>query len=360
MVVVGSGEIVPVDGEIATDEALIDESTLTGEPLPATRRRGDPVRSGVANAGSAFELRDDPAGRRERVRGARAAGRRRPDAAGAPFVRVADRYAAYFLPFALGVAGIAWAATGDPRSRARGPGRRDAVPAHPRGADRTRGRASRGPRRSASSSRAPASSSSLGGARSVLLDKTGYRHRRRADRRARRCRRTDGCRRAAAPRGLARPALGPHRRARPRARGAARGARAACAGAGGRGAGRAVSRGWSTGTGSRSETARGCGTGVPARHRRDAGIRRRRRCDRRRVRRPDRDRRPPAPRRDRPRAAHSGASASGMWRWRPVTGGARRRDRQRARRRSHLRGAVARGQARRWSGRCARTPTSAP
>ena len=113
VVVVGSGEIVPVDGEIATDEVLIDESTLTGEPLPATHRRGDPVRSGVANAGSAFELVTT----RPAAASAYAALVRLVEAAGqqrAPFVRVADRYAAYFLPFALGVAGIAWAATGDP------------------------------------------------------------------------------------------------------------------------------------------------------------------------------------------------------------------------------------------------------
>ncbi len=113
MVVVGSGEIVPVDGEIATDEALIDESTLTGEPLPATHRRGDPVRSGVANAGAAFEV----VATRPAAASAYAALVRLVEAAGqqrAPFVRVADHYAAFFLPFALGVAGIAWAATGDP------------------------------------------------------------------------------------------------------------------------------------------------------------------------------------------------------------------------------------------------------
>ncbi len=113
LVVIGSGEIVPVDGEITTAEALIDESTLTGEPLPATHRRGDPVRSGVANAGAAFEIRTT----RPAAASAYAALVRLVEAAGqqrAPFVRVADRYAAYFLPFALGVAGIAWAVSGDP------------------------------------------------------------------------------------------------------------------------------------------------------------------------------------------------------------------------------------------------------
>ncbi len=113
LVVIGSGEIVPVDGEITTAGALIDESTLTGEPLPVTHRRGDPVRSGVANAGAAFEVRTT----RPAAASAYAALVRLVEAAGqqrAPFVRVADRYAAYFLPFALTVAGIAWAVSGDP------------------------------------------------------------------------------------------------------------------------------------------------------------------------------------------------------------------------------------------------------
>ena len=46
---VRSGEVVPVDGRVEGDPALLDESALTGEPLPVTHQTGDPVRSGVAN-----------------------------------------------------------------------------------------------------------------------------------------------------------------------------------------------------------------------------------------------------------------------------------------------------------------------
>ncbi len=56
LLVVGPGEVVPVDGRIAGAAAVLDESVLTGEPLQVERGVGEPVRSGVVNAGSAFEM----------------------------------------------------------------------------------------------------------------------------------------------------------------------------------------------------------------------------------------------------------------------------------------------------------------
>ena len=57
LLVVGPGEVVPADGTVDSGFAVLDESVLTGEPLQVERAVGDPVRSGVVNAGSAFELR---------------------------------------------------------------------------------------------------------------------------------------------------------------------------------------------------------------------------------------------------------------------------------------------------------------
>jgi heavy metal translocating P-type ATPase len=111
--VVRAGEVVPVDGAVASDEAILDESALTGEPLPVTVHRGGLARSGTANAGEAFELRATKAAADSSysalVRLVREAETQR-----APFVRVADRYAAIFLPFTMVVAGIAWGVSGDP------------------------------------------------------------------------------------------------------------------------------------------------------------------------------------------------------------------------------------------------------
>ena len=57
LLVVGPGEVVPVDGRVVDAVAVLDESVLTGEPLQVERGVGEPVRSGVVNAGTAFELR---------------------------------------------------------------------------------------------------------------------------------------------------------------------------------------------------------------------------------------------------------------------------------------------------------------
>ena len=113
VVVVRGGEVVPVDGVVASENAVIDESSLTGEPFPVTIRRGDAVRSGTANAGEVFELRAiRPAS--ESAYAALVRLVRQAETQQAPLVRLADRYAAFFLPLTALVAGAAWALTGDP------------------------------------------------------------------------------------------------------------------------------------------------------------------------------------------------------------------------------------------------------
>ena len=111
LLVVGPGEVVPVDGRITSSVAVLDESVLTGEPLQVERVVGEPVRSGVVNAGTAFELRATATAQDSTcagiVRLAEQAG-----AESAPIVRLADRYAAWFLPLTLLVAGAAWLASG--------------------------------------------------------------------------------------------------------------------------------------------------------------------------------------------------------------------------------------------------------
>lgn len=113
LLVVGPGEVVPVDGRMASPVAVLDESVLTGEPLQVERTAGEPLRSGVVNAGSAFEMQATATAAdstyAQIVRLAAEAG-----AENAPVVRLADRYAAWFLPLTLLVAGAAWLASGSP------------------------------------------------------------------------------------------------------------------------------------------------------------------------------------------------------------------------------------------------------
>ncbi len=110
VLVVGPGEVVPVDGRVADVVAVLDESALTGESLHVERRLGEPVRSGVLNAGSPFELRATaPADQSTYAGIVRLA---QQAAESALLVRLADRYATWFLPLALSLAGLAWLLSG--------------------------------------------------------------------------------------------------------------------------------------------------------------------------------------------------------------------------------------------------------
>ncbi|MGE5408966.1 MAG: heavy metal translocating P-type ATPase [Syntrophothermus sp.] len=110
--VVRAGEVVPVDGTVLSAEAVIDTSALTGEPLPATLGRGMEVLSGTANAGSPFEVRAErPAS--ESAYAALVRLVEQAETERAPMVRLADRYAGFFLPATLLIAGLAWALSGE-------------------------------------------------------------------------------------------------------------------------------------------------------------------------------------------------------------------------------------------------------
>ena len=110
---VRAGELLPVDGILLDEAASIDESAVTGEPLPAHRRAGDLLRSGTVNAGEAFGMRASALAEQSTyagiVRMVAAAQNVR-----APFIRIADRFALVLLPATLLVAGLAWYLSGDP------------------------------------------------------------------------------------------------------------------------------------------------------------------------------------------------------------------------------------------------------
>lgn len=111
-VLVRHGEVVPVDGLLASVEGLVDQSALTGESVPVAKNTGEEILSGSTNAGDAFELDAvRPAAEStyanivrlvEQARGSKA-----------PSVRIADRYAVWFLLFTLLIAGGAWWVSGD-------------------------------------------------------------------------------------------------------------------------------------------------------------------------------------------------------------------------------------------------------
>ncbi len=112
-ILVRAGEVIPVDGIIAGPGATIDDSALSGEPIPVFRQAGERARSGAVNAGELFTMRASAtagestyAGILRMVNAAQMAK--------SPFIRMADRYALLLLPATLVVAGLAWFLAGDP------------------------------------------------------------------------------------------------------------------------------------------------------------------------------------------------------------------------------------------------------
>ncbi len=107
------GEVVPVDGLVEGEPAVLDESALTGESRPVERSAGELARSGTVNGGGPFDLRAVATAAESTYAGiVRLV--REAEASKAPFVRLADRYALVFLPLTLAVAAAAWALSGDP------------------------------------------------------------------------------------------------------------------------------------------------------------------------------------------------------------------------------------------------------
>jgi heavy metal translocating P-type ATPase len=110
-IMVRSGEVVPVDGQLV-GAGTFDASALTGESLPQVLSDGDAVDSGILNAASSVE-----------ILALRVAGQstyanliklvESSSANSASGVRLANRWAVFFVPFAIGFAGLTWLVTGE-------------------------------------------------------------------------------------------------------------------------------------------------------------------------------------------------------------------------------------------------------
>ena len=99
------GDKVPVDGVIVEGASAIDESLLTGEPIPAAKGPGDEVIGATLNTTGTFVMRATHVGRGHGPRPDRGP---RPASAGVarrPSQRLADRIAEVFVPLVLVLAG---------------------------------------------------------------------------------------------------------------------------------------------------------------------------------------------------------------------------------------------------------------
>lgn len=107
------GDVIPVDGRIASNRAFVNTSALTGEALPISLAQGADVLSGSVNAGDAFDIVA-----RHEAKDSTYAGIVRlveeAQASKAPMSRLADQWSIGFLIVTIVIAFAAWWFTGDP------------------------------------------------------------------------------------------------------------------------------------------------------------------------------------------------------------------------------------------------------
>jgi P-type Cu+ transporter len=104
-VVVRPGEKIPVDGRVISGESAVDESMITGESVPVTKREGDEVIGATMNTSGSFRFEATKVGEDtalyqimkmvEEAQGSKA-----------PIQRLADRISAVFVPAVIGVAAV--------------------------------------------------------------------------------------------------------------------------------------------------------------------------------------------------------------------------------------------------------------
>ena len=102
------GEKVPVDGLVLEGASQIDESMVTGEPIPVHKQRGDRVVGATVNGTGGFVMRAEKVGADTllaRIVAMVAEAQR----SRAPIQRLADRVAGYFVPAVVGAAIVAFA-----------------------------------------------------------------------------------------------------------------------------------------------------------------------------------------------------------------------------------------------------------
>ena len=99
------GEKIPVDGSIKEGSAVIDESMITGEPIPAEKSAGDKVTGGTINGKTAFEMKAEKVGSdtllAQIIEMVNTASRSR-----APIQKLADTVAKYFVQIVISIAFI--------------------------------------------------------------------------------------------------------------------------------------------------------------------------------------------------------------------------------------------------------------
>ena len=115
VVLVRPGGRIPVDGVVAGGHSFVDQSTITGESMPAEKIAGTPVFAGTINQSGVLEIRAEKLGR-DTAFGRIIEAVERAERSRAPIQRMADRFAGYLVYFALGCAALTFLITHNARS----------------------------------------------------------------------------------------------------------------------------------------------------------------------------------------------------------------------------------------------------
>jgi len=115
LVIVKSGERIPVDGVVMSGRASVNQSPITGESVPVAKVTGSQIYAGSLNELGALEIKTTKTGDdtflgkiKHLVEDA--------EESRAPIVRTADRYARYFTPLILVIAAVVYLITREPKS----------------------------------------------------------------------------------------------------------------------------------------------------------------------------------------------------------------------------------------------------
>ncbi len=115
LLVIKPGDLVPVDAEVLDGSSSVDQSALTGEPLPVKAVLGTALLSGSINLEGALRVHAlRPSAQSQYQQIVKLVERARAEKP--PIQRLADRFAAWFTPLTLAMCGVAYAVSGTPES----------------------------------------------------------------------------------------------------------------------------------------------------------------------------------------------------------------------------------------------------
>ncbi len=111
-VIIRAGESIPVDGIVTEGRSLVNQASLTGEPVPVPKEPGAEVLAGTINLSGVLVVKTAKTGR-DTILARITRLMEEAETSRAPIVRTADRWARWLVPASLVTAVAVWAVTGD-------------------------------------------------------------------------------------------------------------------------------------------------------------------------------------------------------------------------------------------------------